>query len=178
MLSKKELANKLINNEEIKAYYPEWENFKSLKGEAMTVEEAIKRSLILYEDWILWKYANGETKEEIKEFLIGTFNMISNYKEVDNYSKSILEAIVDLLNKYFAIQPTETHIGILNGQKVIYTWNKLLNYKLVNEEITNNKYYPYRLKVELKDWINHKVSGKNIGKFSVDHLGNIINIHQ
>lgn len=172
MSSKKELANKLINNEEIKAYYPEWEDFKSLRGEAKTVEESIKRLSILYEDWVLWKYAHGETKEEIKKFLIDKFNMISNYKEVDNYSKATLEVIVDLLNKYFSILPTETHIGILDCQKVIYSWNKLLNYELI--ELTNN--IPYQLKVELKDWINHKVNGQNIGKFSVDHCGNIFNI--
>ena len=171
-MNKKELANKLINNEVINPYYPDWKEFYNNNQIPNNITEYKKLNYKLYDNIILWKYANGETKEEIKQNLINKFNMIKSYKTITEYDKSILNILVDLLNKYFAIQPIETHIGILEGKKVTYTWNKLFNYELVEPV----KDIPYQLKVELKDWINHKINGQNIAKFSVDNNGHIFNV--
>mgnify|MGYP000903471428 CR=1 FL=1 len=174
MKNKKELANKLINNEVIDPYYPNWKEFYNNNQIPNNITEYKQLNYELYDNIILWQYANGQTKEEIKQFLIDKFEMTSNYKTITEYDKAMLNIIVKLLNKYFSITVTETHIGILNNKKVIYTWNKLLNYELIEQETTNNKYYPYQLKISLKDWINHSINGQRVNKFSVDTKGNII----
>lgn len=168
----KELANKLINNEVINPYYPDWKEFYNNNEIPKDITEYKTMNYELYDNIILWQYANGETKEEIKQNLINKFNMIKNYKAITDYDKVMLSILVDLLNKYFTIQPTETHIGILEDKKVTYTWNKLFNYELVEPV----KDIPFQLKIELKDWINHKINGQNIGKFSVDNNGHIFNV--
>lgn len=172
-MTKKELEKRIINNEEVKPFYPNWEEFAELKGTPGNFEEYKEHNRILYNDLILWKIANGETKEQVKQFLIDKINTISNYKGITKYEIFELELLTELLNKYFSLQPTETKEGILNNKKVMYSWNKILKYELIKP---NEVYNKYQLKIDIEDWTNHKINGQKTGKFLVDHKGNIFNI--
>lgn len=112
-MNKKKLVNKLINNEVINPYYPDWKEFYNNNQIPNNMTEYKKLNYELYDNIILWQYANGKTKEEIKQNLINKFNMIKNYKAITDYNKAMLSILVNLLNKYFAIQPTETHVEVI-----------------------------------------------------------------
>lgn len=172
MLNKKELSNKLINNEKVEVFNPIWENFhqETIISDSMTEKEYKNINYMLYEDMILYKYTNGENKQHIKNWIIEKFNMIKDYKNFDKFDVIMLEVFTDLLNKYFSIQNEEKSIGILNNQKVNYSWNKVLSYILIPP---NGAVDYYQLQIKVLDWINHKINNKYSKKFGVDEIGRI-----
>lgn len=172
-MNKNELASKLINNEVITPFYPEWESFLTDHQIPENIEEYKTACKILYNDIVLYKFANGESKPSIKQYIIDKIKMIAKYNSINEYDKILMYILTDLLNKYFAMKPTEHRQGIINNKQVNYSWNKVLKYNLIDP--TKDKQYEYfQLQIVTDDWINHTINGqKTKNKFTVDPYNNI-----